>query len=103
MSQARSALVPMPPPQSAGGSAYGDDEDEEECTDELIDRILENYRFHFKPETRIKLKQRCAAQRTRGAAPGSQGRRAPPAAPRAAPERQHAACGHAALRRRAAG
>jgi len=53
-------LVPIPPPSQGGGSVgYGDDD--EECTDELIDRILENYQFHFKPETRIKLKQRCAA------------------------------------------
>ncbi|GBF99398.1 hypothetical protein Rsub_12331 [Raphidocelis subcapitata] len=50
------ALVPVPASPGGGGSAYGDDD--EECTDELIDRILENYQFHFKPETRIKLKQR---------------------------------------------
>ena len=42
-------LVPAPPSIA--------DEDEDECTDELIDRILENYQFHFKPEIRLKLKQ----------------------------------------------
>jgi hypothetical protein len=53
------ALVPAPPPSAGGASAFDDDAGSE-CTDELIDRILENYQFHFKPETRVKLKQRCA-------------------------------------------
>jgi hypothetical protein len=57
MSSAAGRLVPIPPPSPGGGSAYGDEDDE--CTDELIDRILENYQFHFKPETRVKIKQRC--------------------------------------------
>lgn len=33
-------------------------DDNEEYTDELIDRILENYQFNFKPELRFKFKQR---------------------------------------------
>jgi hypothetical protein len=62
MSAAAGALVPAPPPSAGAGSrgrsgGYSDDEDEG-CTDELIDRILENYTFTFKPEARIKLKQR---------------------------------------------
>ncbi|KIY94322.1 hypothetical protein MNEG_13640 [Monoraphidium neglectum] len=55
MSQGR-ALAVAPPSPGGGSAAYSEDEDE--CTDELIDRILENYQFHFKPETRVKLKQR---------------------------------------------
>ncbi|KAI8471417.1 MAG: hypothetical protein J3K34DRAFT_417057 [Monoraphidium minutum] len=53
------ALLPAPASAGALGSAAGS-EDDDECTDELIDRILENYQFHFKPETRVKLKQRFA-------------------------------------------
>lgn len=48
-----------------GALTDGDDDDEDYTpsssgyTDDLIDEILENYRFTFQPEVRVKLRRRC--------------------------------------------
>ena len=64
-------LASLPSPRAGSSPEQQRSEESEysetEYTDELIDKILDNYTFTFKPEIRVKFKRRCV-RRARAAA-----------------------------------
>lgn len=59
MSSGRTSTRPEPAP---GSVSEADSQDYSEAyTDELIERILDNYEFKCQPELRFKLKHKCAS------------------------------------------